>query len=354
MVKKTKRNFPEYRRIIQELTKRAEITGGEAVSETLLMRRYGVGRSTANKTLKLLAERGLVRRVQGKGSFLVKPGAPTLSANVIVSQAFVHGLFEPASSRVFAALLNGMLASEASQRCLVKILILPHEGDALRQAERLLALGPRNGVVLFSHDGFEEVLGVLARERFPHVCHAPVGKLFNSVSHDPYRGSVKALEQLAGRTRRGKILFLSRDHRDPWIAPRLAAYRDTLRAHGIPWREAFVLDLSPDDPGGGPAFLKRVKQHGIDGVFAASGELGLHAFRWLGQAGIEIPLQVALVVFDDLPEFERSSPTITALRTPLSRIGGLLLEQLVDMMELGYRDDLRTVLTGELIVRESA
>ncbi|MGH3067453.1 MAG: GntR family transcriptional regulator [Streptosporangiaceae bacterium] len=45
--------------------------GRRVPSETTLSQQYGVARGTAKKALDSLVDAGLVRRVQGRGSFVV-------------------------------------------------------------------------------------------------------------------------------------------------------------------------------------------------------------------------------------------------------------------------------------------
>lgn len=103
---------------------------------------------------------------------------------------------------------------------------------------------------------------------------------------------------------------------------RLAGYRRGLDAAGIPFDERLVIHTSFDRDGGalgidtllgGPARFTAVA--------CANDPLAMGALARLAELGIEVPGQVSVAGFDDVPVASITSPSLSTVRLPLREMG---------------------------------
>ncbi len=103
--------------------------------------------------------------------------------------------------------------------------------------------------------------------------------------------------------------------------------------------------------------VKRIFSEGVkyDAVFAYSSTILLGAIRAFRELGIKIPEQVGIISFDNNGFLDFLDPAITRIEQPLSEIGRLASQVLIDIIE-NRRQDLPPVqrlIAPTLIVRDS-
>jgi DNA-binding LacI/PurR family transcriptional regulator len=86
-------------------------------------------------------------------------------------------------------------------------------------------------------------------------------------------------------------------------------------------------------------------------LVATTDQLALGAVRGARQLGIELPADLSVVGFDDIPEAARSHPPLTTVRQPLVGKGSLAGDRLFALLDGSAAPD--AVLPVELVVRES-
>lgn len=119
-----------------------------------------------------------------------------------------------------------------------------------------------------------------------------------------------------------RILFLGGPPRLSTTIDRVAGYRRALAARGIAADPALVW------PGGfGPAFgyeqMKEILRSGLTftAVFAASDNVAAGAMRALTERGRQIPRDVSIVGYDDVPVASALTPPLTTVHVPLEELG---------------------------------
>lgn len=110
-------------------------------------------------------------------------------------------------------------------------------------------------------------------------------------------------------------LYTARDRTD--------GFRDGLRAWSVPLDAARVVhgELSRD---GGYAAMSEILAAGEplpDCVFAVSDIMAVGALARLRAAGLDVPGDIALAGFDDIPTLRDVYPPLTTVRLPLKRLG---------------------------------
>lgn len=91
---------------------------------------------------------------------------------------------------------------------------------------------------------------------------------------------------------------------------------------------------------------------GVDAIFAASDMIAIGAMRAMGEAGLDVPGDVAVVGFDDIPAAGLSNPALTTIRQNYDVAGELLVDTLIRLIDDAPVES--AVLEPRLIVRRSS
>jgi len=357
MTRKADHSNPIYKKIYNELVKRIEADALSKLSAVSIGREYNINRNTADKIIGLLDTNGWVRRIPRKGTFPVKNNLKKInSINIIYSFNAFNSQFLSTYPYVHAKLIESIFRDEQAQQCNINLLFIDPMYSYAQMLEKFTSLGTRAGFVVLSPEVPSQVVNLLRQEQLPYMTFAPEGTEFNSVSHDSYKGTYRAIEHLIKISKRKNILFVNSGistQSNPWTSVRFKAYSDALKDNNIPLKEEYVFNMSKsaDSEFLLMQYLKRNKE--IDAVFAASFEPGIGLVNTIKLLKLDIPEKIAVVVFYDVPELSASNPPITAVRAPLKKMGHTILKELLDMINFGFRDNVRYVFNDELILRDS-
>jgi DNA-binding LacI/PurR family transcriptional regulator len=90
----------------------------------------------------------------------------------------------------------------------------------------------------------------------------------------------------------------------------------------------------------------------LTAVFVANDQMALGLLRRLHEAGREVPRDLSVVGFDDIPEAAYFTPPLTTVRQDFAELGRRCLHLLLGRIE-GEGTGTRVVVAPELVVRES-
>jgi DNA-binding LacI/PurR family transcriptional regulator len=76
-----------------------------------------------------------------------------------------------------------------------------------------------------------------------------------------------------------------------------------------------------------------VKDRKITAIFAGNDSMALGALRAMNEIGLDVPNDISLVGFDDLPESRFLTPTLTTARQDFNAVGAHALNVLLDQIE---------------------
>jgi DNA-binding LacI/PurR family transcriptional regulator len=178
---------------------------------------------------------------------------------------------------------------------------------------------------------------------------------------------VVSVDQRAGAAAATRHL-LDLGHRTVWhiagpmdwleAEARRDAWRDTLTAAGAPRPDVLSHgDWSPLSgyEAGRRLVERRAAGEDITAVFVANDQMALGTLRALREARIDVPGDVSIVGFDDIPEAEFFSPPLTTVRQDFAALGrnsiGVLLN-LIDSEPSGPPQ--QVVVPASLVVRASS
>jgi LacI family transcriptional regulator len=102
----------------------------------------------------------------------------------------------------------------------------------------------------------------------------------------------------------------------------------------------------------GYSATQQLLQHRPDAIFLPM-RMALDVLRAIGNAGLRVPADIALVGFEDLPLAQQTDPPLTVVRQPMPAMSKHLVGMLLDIMENGAEPPRRVVFPQELFIRQS-
>ena len=105
---------------------------------------------------------------------------------------------------------------------------------------------------------------------------------------------------------------------------------------------------------GYPVIEKLLAQGGrFTALFAFNDVSAIGAIRALRDAGMEVPDDVAVVGFDDIPSAAYNTPSLTTIRQPLRRMGEIAAQTLLERLRKKGAAPPEVAVEPELVIRES-
>jgi DNA-binding LacI/PurR family transcriptional regulator len=138
---------------------------------------------------------------------------------------------------------------------------------------------------------------------------------------------------------------------------RIRGYREALEAAGIPIDPALVRVAAPWHRENGAAAMRGLLEERVpfDAVFTLNDTLGLGALRALGEAGVRVPEDVAVIGFDNIDESRFSVPSLSSVEPGRDQIAQMAVDMLLERIkEKGDPIPPRQILADyRIVARES-
>jgi DNA-binding LacI/PurR family transcriptional regulator len=193
------------------------------------------------------------------------------------------------------------------------------------------------------------------------VAHLPVDVALVAVEAGPDNEvPVVAVDQFAGAVAATQHL-LELGHRTVWhIAgpgdwqesrQRIAGWRQTLEEARAEAPSPLVGDWSAR--AGYELGQRLMTEPDVTAVFVANDQMALGLLRVLHETGRNVPRDVSIVGFDDVPEAAYFTPPLTTVRQDFMAMGRRSLHLLLSEIDNGTRSTTRETVPPELIVRAS-
>jgi DNA-binding LacI/PurR family transcriptional regulator len=170
---------------------------------------------------------------------------------------------------------------------------------------------------------------------------------------------VASVDQAAGAAAATRHL-LSLGHRTVWhlagppdwmeADERIDGWRSALEAAGAPIPELFRGDWTPRSGYDLGESLLEIPE--LTAVLVANDQMALGLLRRLHEAGREVPRDLSLVGFDDIPEAAYFAPPLTTVRQDFAELGRLCLQSLLRLIQ-NESGPARVVVQPELVLRGS-
>lgn len=116
-----------------------------------------------------------------------------------------------------------------------------------------------------------------------------------------------------------------------------------------------VKDLTVEDGiGAAEQILTMPEQERPDAIFAANDMVAVGALNVLLRAGIQVPEQIAIIGYDDVPYARQAAVPLTSIRQPAYEMGRAAGQQLLDQIERPTTREIQhRVFGAQLVIRES-
>lgn len=344
--------------------------GATLESESELCRRYNVSRTPVRQALGILAREGLIRRVQGKGSFVAAtvPGtfagaegrSGTAHIAVLVDSPTAVGR-NPVTLAAIEGLLQAVEEEDLPCRLTFQFHRFTGPGDPVAQA--FLTQAGVDGLVVFPFD--PPSVAFLAHAKPPST---PIVSLYRKVPGsaisqfyvDHERGAYMATDYLI-RLGHRRIAFLSAavPPSPPGTGPnvlelRLAGYRRALSAAGIEPDPALVASPAVrggEVPGATAQLLRR--DDPPTALLVGGGVISPHCLEAIDRAGIRIPDDLSVLIFDRPAHALQHSPQVGGIALPMVHMARLALDYLFTQMSDSSAEPVVQAVTPELHIHES-
>ncbi len=188
-------------------------------------------------------------------------------------------------------------------------------------------------------------LVIIGRNNAPEV---------NSVDADNIHGSAMAVNHLVSIGRRN-LATITGDMNRYSGHDRLSGFKRGLQENDLPIAEEKIAFGDFTEKGGYLQAKLLLSRTEFDGIFVASDLMAFGAIRAIREAGLEVPDDIALVSFDDIPAAARYQPPLTTVRQPIHQMGSIAAQTLIDQLESSEAaKPRRIILPTDLIIRETS
>lgn len=320
--------------------------------------RAGVSLSTASRVLSgsdyPVADtmRDKVRRAAAELDYVPNAQAQTLIAGTTRAVGVLVG---DVGDPYFSEIIRGIHEVATPLNLLVSIC------DTARDVDREMAYfkmlqGHRYELVILGGSGLDDAGYRAQLARRVAGFEAMGGRTVSIGNSDAASGRV-LVDNVAGATTLAAHL-IERGHTEIGVAAGQANLRSTLdRVAGL--RAAFtqaggrvhVVHVTPDRAGGHDGAARLVAEHpGITAIVGSADQMAIGALHWLQEHGFDVPGDMAVAGFNDIPAATDVRPTLTSVRLPLRAMGAAALELGLDAPAA---EPVLRRFQPELIVRDS-
>ncbi len=338
--------------IVQRIRKGVYAVGSRIPTEDELIASYSVSKGTVRRAVSDLVHEGMLRREQGRGTFVVdtRPARATARRNVGVVFLNIHDIHHP----YLAAILAGVSQACNERNHNLQLLAAPRETLHHEEHGFLMdTIDERHidGLVLASDMPLDDIV-LLKNQGIPFVS---IGNIIpdsevHFVTGDPF-GSICAATEHLVETGHTKIGMISSPHANSEVMS-LSAFRYVHKKHGLDVNMDYVrhgklgrelgksvtreLLALPDRP---------------TAVMAEDDGTAWGVIEAVWEAGLEVPADVAVVGGGNWSS--HFSVPLTTIDHRLSDCSKSAIEMLTRMMDGERIEEPHLVLEPRLIVRDS-
>ena len=219
-----------------------------------------------------------------------------------------------------------------------------------------LTNGMADGLIILTPFFPRAYLDTLKARRFPCVLidHYEPGADRATIHVTNWAGAYAATEYLI-QLGHERIGFISGWEQHPSSGERLEGYRAALEHYGLPYQPEWVVKGDFLYRGGYQAARILLRQSELPtAIFAASDEMAIGTIEAAREIGLEVPRDLSVIGFDDIPQASVAYPKLTTVSQSLNEIGRLGVETLLHAIENPQTYQPQQIeIPTRLIIRES-
>ncbi len=335
-----------WRKITAELSSQID-SGGFKRGDTFMTldeisSRYDVSRITSRRVMDELASSGYIEK--GPGRLPSVKGSPGKGEILVL-----FSREENISSIIFAKIYEGVMEEASRRSCRVNA-ISPIYFKAKPDCSGTMIVIPQ---CIPQEPEFQALIeSRTCRIVCAHALKPKMGGV-STVRPDLKKAAELVIAHLTGKGY-GPIAYVGDKDGGQWISSRFETYYEAMQE-----RNAFSLDYVKEcsyrgaDEGGVRKALDELLSlpEPPRAIFATNDMLALIILHILKERGLDVPGDIAISGFDNIPESALSSPALTTVDTKWKELGILSVRRLFEMAP-GDIDDM--VVKPELVARQSA
>lgn len=329
--------------IMQDIARLAGVSPGTV--SNALNNRKGVGKETREKVLKIAEELGYDRGISREESktirFIIFKKHGYIVSDTPFFSALIEGIERECRAEGFEILFSHILHNEHSNEDVNEIV----------KQEQVA------GVLLLATEMDETDLEPFSKLSIPVVLLDSYFRNadFDHVLMNNTRGAYQAVQYLIQKGHRDiGCLGSSKDINN--FKYRYEGFKEALTEANLSIDKKYELLLEPTLEG---AYrdMKEILNSGAvklpTAYFAFNDIIAFGAIRAMKEMGIQIPEQVSVVGFDDMPFCEISSPRLTTIRVYKQYIGKIAVRRLIQKISEQDEQKVKIEIDTGLIERES-
>ncbi|MGD9048454.1 MAG: LacI family DNA-binding transcriptional regulator, partial [Anaerolineae bacterium] len=299
----------------------------------------GVSRSTVSRVVN--EHPGVREQVRDRVNQVIRETGyqPHAAARSLVTRStqIIGAIIPEALTTLFTDPFFPLLLSGITQACNAHhyhLMLSLFNGPAGQEEmyRRVVHSGHLDGVVVASTRVDDPLMARLLADRVPSVM---VGR------HPDERVSYVDADNVAGARMAVEHLIHIGHHRIATITgplnmtsgeDRLEGYLQALAAHRLPVDEDLIVEGDFTEFSS-MAAARRLLSLSVTAIFAASDIMAVGALKVIREAGLQVPQDVALVGFDDVPVFSALQPALTTVRQPIEQMGSMAADLLLNLLQ---------------------
>ncbi|MEA1975223.1 MAG: LacI family DNA-binding transcriptional regulator [Bacillota bacterium] len=178
--------------------------------------------------------------------------------------------------------------------------------------------------------------------------------IVSNIDIDNYKASYEAVKYLIDINHK-KIGVIRAEKEDETCVERLEGYKDALRDNQIECDKKYIIESDFHFKSAYSGMMKILKYDEVpDAMFCFSDELAMGAIRAIIDFGLNVPNDISIIGFDDIPMAKRFIPSITTIKQPIFKMGKVAMETLYGMIiDKEKISEKNIILDYELVIRDS-
>jgi LacI family repressor for deo operon, udp, cdd, tsx, nupC, and nupG len=239
------------------------------------------------------------------------------------------------------------------------VLLGDSQGSSQREREFAAMTRSRqaDGIILMSHRlPFDVKRKGFSVEELPpivNVCEFTGFDQLPTVAIDDKQAGMDATTYLIESGHR-KIAVITGDIETTSSRKRLKGFKEAMARAGLKYDDQFVVfGQYTAEFGEEAARLLLLRRERPTAIFCFSDEIALGCMYALRQNNFDIPGDISVIGFDNIPFAKYLTPTLTTVSQPTEEIGKTCATVLLDLIEGKPPDSYHCILQHELLVRQS-
>jgi LacI family transcriptional regulator len=255
----------------------------------------------------------------------------------------------------FSEVIRGM--DQATQRAGYNLLVSSSHDDRSEIDAAVRAMRGRvDGLVLMTPETGVGSVDEVIRPSLPVVLmNAPASSArVHTLNVDSYGGSYAMVRHLVSGGHEC-VALIGGDPQNHDARERRRGYMAALRDAGLEARAEWQVRSDFRKSGGWEAVRVLMSRSGPrpTAIFAANDAMAVGALSSLQELGLEVPRDVAVAGFDDIPLARYLRPALTSVHVDNSGLGARAVELLLEFVDGGSGDPIHEVLPTTLVIRRS-